>query len=97
MIKIFIGKRDYRYNLSSVLWFINHESPREFTYSVDNAMVDSDVHVYVTKLFSSEYIKEHSGELPEDIFVHIEEGIGVYSKGEAVYIDELEDYIKEMQ
>lgn len=95
MIKIFIGKRDYRYNLSSVLWFINHESPRELTYST-NDMVGVDVYVYVNKLFSSEYIKEHSGELPEDIFVHIEEGIGVYSKGEAVYIDELEDYMRGM-
>ena len=97
MIKIFIGKRDYRYNLSSVLWFINRESSRELTYSVDNAMVDADVHVYVTKLFNSEYIKEHSGELPEDIFVHIEEGTGIYIDGELVTIDVLEDYIGRMQ
>ena len=97
MIKIFIGKRDYRYTLSVVLNFINNESSREFTYSVDNVMVDSDVHVYVTKLFSSEYIKEHSGELPEDILVHIEEGIGIYVDGEVVSIPVLEDYIKEMQ
>lgn len=97
MIKIFIGKRDYEFNLKILLEFINKESSREFTYSVDNVMVDADVHVYVTKLFSSEYIKEHSGELPEDIFVHIEEGIGIYSKGEAVSIDVLEDYMRGME
>ena len=98
MIKIFIGKRDYRYNLSSVLWFIDNNKPsRELTYSVDNAMVDADVQVYVSKLFSKEYIKEHSGELPEDIFVHITDGIGVYVDGEAVSIDELEDYIGRMK
>lgn len=97
MIKIFIGKRDYRYNLSSVLWFINHESPRELTYSVDNVTVDADVQVYVTELFSSECIKEHSVELTEDIFVHIEEGLGIYSKGKAVSIDVLEDYMRGMK
>lgn len=97
MIKIFIGKRDYEFNLKILLEFINKESSREFTYSVDNAMVDVDVQVYVTKLFSNEYIREHSGELPEDIFVHIEEGIGIYSKGEAVSIDVLEDYMRGMK
>ena len=96
MIKIFIGKRDYRYTLSVVLNFINNESSREFTYSVDNAMVDVDVYVNTTELFSSEYIKEHSGELPEDILVHIEEGLGIYVDGEVVSIGVLEDYIEEM-
>lgn len=96
MIKIFIGKRDYRYTLSIVLKFIKHNSSREFTYSVDNVMIDADVQVYVTELFSSECIKEHSVELTEDIFVHIEEGIGIYSKGEAVSIDVLEDYMRGM-
>lgn len=98
MIKIFIGKRDYRYTLSILLKFIDNNKPsREFTYSVDNAMVDADVQVYVTKLFSSEYIREHSGELPEDIFVHIEEGLGIYVDGEAMSIHVLEDYIGRMQ
>src|SRR5699024_2640207 len=96
MIKIFIGKRDYRYTLSAVLNFINNESSREFTYSVDNAMVDVDVYVNTTELCSSEYIKEHSGELPEDIFVHIEEGIGIYVDGEVVSIPVLEDYMRGM-
>ena len=95
MIKIFIGKRDYRYNLSSVLWFINHESSRELTYSVDNDK--ADVYVNTTELCSSEYIKEHSEELPEDIFVHIEEGLGIYVDGEAMSIHVLEDYIGRMQ
>lgn len=93
MIKIFIGKRDYEFNLKILLEFINKESSREFTYSVDNVMVDADVQVYVTKLFSSEYIREHSGEVPEDILVHIEEGIGIYVDGEVVSIDVLEEYI----
>lgn len=96
MIKIFIGKRDYEFNLKILLKFIDNESSREFTYSVDNAMVDADVQVYVTKLFSSEYIREHSGEVPEDILVHIEEGIGIYVDGEVVSIDVLEDYIGRM-
>ncbi|XWX29738.1 hypothetical protein WOJGOHIN_CDS0068 [Staphylococcus phage PG-2021_87] len=95
MIKIFIGKRDYRYTLSAVLNFIKRESERELTYST-NAMDDADVHVYVTKLFNKEYIREHSGELPEDIFVHIAEGLGIYIEGELVSIDELEDYIRGM-
>lgn len=98
MIKIFIGKRDYRYTLSILLKFIDNNKPsREFTYSVDNVTVDADVQVYVTKLFSSEYIREHSVELTEDIFVHIEEGIGIYSKGEAVPIHVLEDYMRGME
>ena len=97
MIKIFIGKRDYKNTLEAVLRFINDKSERELTYSVDNAMVDADVHVYVTKLFNSRYIREHSGELPKDIFVHIEEGIGIYSKGEAVSIDVLEDCMRRMK
>lgn len=96
MIKIFIGKRDYEFNLKILLEFINKESSREFTYSVDNVMVDADVQVYVTKLFSSEYIREHSGEVPEDILVHIEEGIGIYVDGEVVSIDVLEEYIGRM-
>lgn len=96
MIKIFIGKRDYKHTLKILLKFIDNESSREFTYSVDNAMVDADVQVYVTKLFSSEYIREHSGEVPEDILVHIEEGIGIYVDGEVVSIDVLEDYIGRM-
>ncbi|VEV88367.1 TreE [Staphylococcus phage Stab23] len=98
MIKIFIGKRDYRYPLKILLEFIDKNKPlREFTYSVDNVMVDADVQVYVTELFSSECIKEHSVELTEDIFVHIEEGIGIYSKGEAVSIDVLEDCMRGMK
>lgn len=96
MIKIFIGKWDYRYTLSAVLNFIKNNSPRELTYST-NAMVDSDVQVYVTKLFNKEYIREHSGELPEYIFVHIEEGLGIYVNGELVTTDELEEYIRGMQ
>lgn len=97
MIKIFIGKRDYKNTLSAVLSFINNTSSREFTYCVNNAMIDADVQVYVTKLFSKEYIKEHSEELPEDIFVHIEEGTGVYVNGELVSIGVLEDYIGRMK
>lgn len=97
MIKIFIGKLDYEYTLKMVLWFIKNESERELTYSVDNDVDNVDVYVNATMLCSSGYIKEHSGELPEDIFVHIEEGIGIYVNGRAVSIDVLEDYIKEMQ
>lgn len=96
MIKIFIGKRDYKNTLEAVLRFINDKSERELTYSVDNAMVDADVHVYVTKLFNSRYIREHSERLPKDILVHIEEGIGIYVNGRAVSIDVLEEFIKEM-
>ena len=97
MIKIFIGKLDYKNTLEAVLRFIKDKSERELTYSVDNAMVDADVHVYVTTLCSSGYIKEHSERLPKDILVHIEEGIGIYVNGRAVSIHVLEDYIKEMQ
>lgn len=97
MIKIFIGNRDYKFTLEAVLRFIKRESERELTYCVDNAVVDADVQVYVTKLFNKEYIREHSGELPEDIFVHIAEGLGIYIEGELVSIDELEDYIRGMQ
>ena len=97
MIKIFIGKRDYRYTLSIVLWFIKNESKREFTYSVDNDVDNVDVYVNTTELCSSGYIKEHSERLPKDILVHIEEGIGIYVDGRAVTTDELGDYIKEMQ
>lgn len=96
MIKIFIGKRDYKFTLEAVLRFIKRESERELTYST-NVMVDSDVHVYVTKLFNSEYIREHSGELPEDMFVHIAEGLGIYVNGKLVSIDELEEYIRGMK
>ena len=94
MIKIFIGKRDYRYTLSIVLWFIKNESKRELTYSVDNDMVD--VYVNTTELCSSGFVREHSERLPKDILVHIEEGIGIYVDGRAVSIDELEEFIKEM-
>lgn len=97
MIKILIGKRDYRYQLSILLKFIKNKSPRELTYSVDNVTVDADVQVYVTELFSSECIKEHSEELPEDILVHIEEGIGIYVDGKAVSIHVLEDYMRRMK
>ena len=97
MIKIFIGKLDYKNTLEAVLRFIKDKSERELTYSIDNAMVDADVHVYVTKLFNSRYIREHSGELPEDIFVHIADGLGIYVNDKLVTTDELEDYIKEMQ
>lgn len=96
MIKIFIGKRDYKYTLKVVLEFINNTSSRELTYST-NDMVGVDVYVYVTKLFSSEDIREHSEELPKDIFVHITDGLGIYVDGEAVSIDELEGYIRGMQ
>ena len=96
MIKIFIGKRDYKFTLEALLRFIKRESERELTYST-NVMVDSDVHVYVTKLFNSEYIREHSGELPEDMFVHIAEGLGIYVNGKLVSIDELEEYIRGMK
>lgn len=95
MIKIFIGKRDYKYTLKVLLEFINRESSREFTYST-NDMVGVDVYVYVTKLFNSEYIREHSEELPKDIHIHIEEGIGIYVDGEVVSIDVLEEYIERM-
>ena len=96
MIKIFIGKRDYKNTLEAVLRFINDKSERELTYST-NDMVGVDVYVYVTKLFSTEDIREHSKELPKDIFVHIADGLGIYVNGRAVSIDVLEDYIKEMQ
>lgn len=97
MIKIFIGKQDYKNTLEAVLWFIKNESERELTYSVDNDVDNADVHVYVTKLFNSGYIKEHSERLPKDILVHIEKGIGIYVNGRAVSIDVLEEFIKEMQ
>lgn len=97
MIKIFIGKRDYRYTLSVVLKFINNTSSRELTYSVNNAMVDVDVYVNTTELCSSGFVREHSKELPKDILVHIKEGIGMYVNGEAVSIDVLEEYIERMQ
>lgn len=96
MIKIFIGKRDYKSSLSVVLEFINNTSSRELTYST-NDMVGVDVYVYVTKLFSTEDIREHSKELPKDILVHIKEGIGMYVNGEAVSIDVLEEYIERMK
>ena len=95
MIKIFIGKRDYKNTLEAVLWFIKNESKRELTYSVDNAMVD--VYVNTTELCSSGFVREHSGELPEDIFVHIADGLGIYVNDKLVTTDELEYYIKEMQ
>lgn len=97
MIKIFIGKRDYRYTLSIVLKFIKHNSSREFTYSVDNDKVDVDVYVNTTELCSSGFVREHSEELPEDIFVHIEEGIGIYVDDEVVPIHVLEDYMRGMK
>ncbi|BDA82409.1 TreE protein [Staphylococcus phage vB_SsapH-Golestan-105-M] len=97
MIKIFIGKRDYRYTLSIVLKFIKHNSSREFTYSVDNDKVDVDVYVNTTELCSSGFVREHSEELPEDILVHIEEGIGIYVDGEAVPIHVLEGYMRRME
>ena len=96
MIKIFIGKRDYKNTLEAVLWFIKNESKRELTYSVDNDVDNVDVYVNTTELCSSGYIKEHSERLPKDILVHIEEGIGIYVDGRAVTTDELGDYIKEM-
>ena len=96
MIKIFIGKLDYKNTLEAVLRFIKDKSERELTYSVDNAMVDVDVYVNATMLCSSGYIKEHSERLPKDILVHIEEGIGIYVNGRAVSIDVLEEFIKEM-
>ena len=96
MIKIFIGKRDYKFTLEALLRFIKRESERELTYSTSD-MVGVDVHVNVAKLFNSRYIREHSEELPKDIFVHIEEGLGIYSKGKAVSIDVLEDYIEGME
>lgn len=76
MIKIFIGKRDYRYTLSAVLNFINNESSRELTYSVDNDVDNVDVYVNTTELCSSGFVREHSEELPEDILVHI--GLSLY-------------------
>ena len=96
MIKIFIGKRDYKNTLEAVLRFIKDKSERELTYST-NDMVDADVYVDTTVLCSSGFVREHSGELPEDIFVHIEEGIGIYVNDKLVSIHVLEDYIKEMQ
>ncbi|ARM69490.1 TreE [Staphylococcus phage vB_Sau_S24] len=95
MIKIFIGKRDYKYTLEAVLRFIKNKSEREFTYSTSD-MVGVDVYVYVTELFSSSRIREHSEELPQDIIVHIADGLGIYVDGEIVSIDELEDYIERM-
>ena len=95
MIKIFIGKRDYKNTLEAVLWFINDKSERELTYSVDNDNVD--VYVNTTELCSSGFVREHSERLPKDILVHIEEGIGIYVDGEVVSIDELEDYIRGMK
>lgn len=95
MIKIFIGKRDYEFNLKIVLKFIDDKSLRELTYST-NDMVGVDVYVYVNKLFSKGCIKEHSKELPKDVLVHINEGIGIYVDGEVVSIDVLEDYIGRM-
>ena len=96
MIKIFIGKRDYKFTLEAVLRFINDKSERELTYST-NDMVGVDVYVYVTKLFNSRYIREHSERLPKDIFVHIADGLGIYVNGKLVSTDVLEDYIEEMQ
>lgn len=96
MIKILIGKRDYESPLSAVLNFINNRSEREFTYST-NDMVGVDVYVNTTELCSSGFVREHSEELPKDILVHIEEGIGIYLDGEAVSIDVLEDYIERVQ
>ena len=93
MIKIFIGKRDYKNTLEAVLRFINDKSERELTYSVDNDVDNVDVYVNATTLCSSGYIKEYSERLPKDILVHIEEGIGIYVNGRAVSIDVLEDYI----
>lgn len=95
MIKIFIGKRDYRHTLKVLLRFINDKSPREFTYSTDNDKVD--VGIYLTLLLTSGLVREHSEESPEDIFVHIEEGIGIYVDGEVVSIDVLEDYMRRME
>ena len=94
MIKIFIGKRDYKNTLEAVLWFINDKSERELTYSVDNDNVD--VYVNTTELCSSGFVRGHSERLPKDILVHIEEGIGIYVNGRAVSIDVLEEFIKEM-
>lgn len=96
MIKIFIGKLDYKNTLEAVLRFIKNESERELTYSVDNDVDNVDVYVNATTLCSKGYIKEYSERLPKDILVHIEEGIGVYVNGRTVYIDVLEEFIKEM-
>lgn len=96
MIKIFIGKRDYKNTLEAVLWFIKNESKRELTYSVDNDVDNVDVYVNATELCSSGFVREHSGELPEDIFVHIADGLGIYVNDKLVTTDELEYYIKEM-
>ena len=97
MIKIFIGKLDYKNTLEAVLWFIKNESERELTYSVDNDVDNVDVYVNATMLCSSGYIKEHSERLPKDIFVHIADGLGIYVNGKLVSTDVLEDYIEEMQ
>ena len=96
MIKIFIGKQDYKNTLEALLRFIKRESERELTYSTSD-MVGVDVHVNVAKLFNSRYIREHSEELPEDIFVHITDGLGIYVNGKLVSIDELEGYIRGMK
>ena len=96
MIKIFIGKLDYKNTLEAVLRFIKNESERELTYSVDNDVDNVDVYVNATMLCSSGYIKEHSERLPKDILVHIADGLGIYVNGRAVSIDVLEEFIKEM-
>ena len=95
MIKILIGKRDYESPLSAVLNFINNKSERELTYSTTD-MVGVDVYVNTTELCSSGFVREHSEELPKDILVHIEEGIGIYVDGKVVSIDVLEDYMERM-
>ncbi|QDJ97516.1 hypothetical protein PALS1_082 [Staphylococcus phage PALS_1] len=97
MIKIFIGKRDYKYTLSALLRVIKEESRRELTYSTDIDADNVDVYVNVIKLFSGKYIRKLSEESPEDIFLHIEEGLGIYVNGDLMSVIDLEDYIGGME
>lgn len=97
MIKIFIGKRNYKYTLSALLRVIKKESRRELTYSTDIDTDNVDVYVNVIKLLSEEYVKKLSEESPKDIYVHIEEGVGIYVNDDLMSVIDLEDYIRGME
>lgn len=97
MIKIFIGKRNYKNTLEAVLSFINDKSERELTYSTDIDTDNVDVYVNVIKLLSGEYVKKLSEESPKDIYVHIEEGVGIYVNDDLMSVIDLEDYIRGME
>ncbi|WBF04115.1 hypothetical protein VL14_ORF170 [Staphylococcus phage vB_SauM_VL14] len=101
MVIIFTRGHNFKDSLSTILWFINHNSNRNFTYDISNIEINYkvDVNVVTNRHLTKDGVQELSELISDNDIIHVSvepDSIALYRSGEYTSVSDFEEFIKEM-